>query len=180
MSIGLPARCRLDAIDDGVDTRAVYEHIDGVQCVHCLATTRSLPSVLSLSRTRLRFLPSQHIRAPSPSFGAGYGFERLGDATWFSPAACTYWGDIDTHGFAILDGLRARLPLVGSMLMSCEVLDAFRPFWTREETPHVADLLQLTESERSVYDDLRYDRLGVGVRLEQERIPMSYAMPAAA
>jgi hypothetical protein len=35
------------------------------------------------------------------------------------------------------------------MLMSCEVLDAFRPFWTREETPHVADLPQLTESERS-------------------------------
>jgi hypothetical protein len=107
-------------------------------------------------------------------FGSGYGVERLAVVTWLRGVTCTYWGDIDTHGFAILDQLRAVLPDVVSMLMDKETLLALRPFWTRERAPHVADLGQLTDAERAVYDDLRFDRLGIGVRLEQERIPMRW------
>jgi hypothetical protein len=107
-------------------------------------------------------------------FGAGYGVERLAIATWLREVACTYWGDIDTHGFAILDQLRAFLPDVASLLMDKETLLALRPFWTREETQRVADLGHLIDAERAVYDDLRFDRLGIGVRLEQERVPMRW------
>ena len=42
-------------------------------------------------------------------FGAAYGFEMLGAAPWLQRRAIHYWGDIDTHGFAILDQLRAHL-----------------------------------------------------------------------
>ena len=42
-------------------------------------------------------------------FGAGYGFEMLAGADWWlQVVGFIYWGDIDTHGFAILDQLRRR------------------------------------------------------------------------
>jgi hypothetical protein len=43
-------------------------------------------------------------------FGAGSGLEHLATVPWLASAAVHYWGDIDTHGFAISDQLRAALP----------------------------------------------------------------------
>ncbi|HTF44517.1 MAG TPA: DUF3322 domain-containing protein, partial [Terriglobales bacterium] len=40
-------------------------------------------------------------------FGLGYGLARLSEAEWLQTKTLYYWGDIDTHGFAILDRLRA-------------------------------------------------------------------------
>ena len=40
-------------------------------------------------------------------FGSGYGFDVLAGAAWLHTCSIHYWGDIDTHGFAILDQLRA-------------------------------------------------------------------------
>ncbi|MGI6299138.1 MAG: Wadjet anti-phage system protein JetD domain-containing protein [Saccharofermentanales bacterium] len=39
-------------------------------------------------------------------FGAGYGFDHLASASWLNQKDIYYWGDIDTHGFAILNQLR--------------------------------------------------------------------------
>ena len=49
-------------------------------------------------------------------------------------------------------------------------LEAHRLLWTTEEAPHIAPLGRLTPEEAALYADLRYDRLGRSVRLEQERI----------
>lgn len=43
-------------------------------------------------------------------FGQGYALDRLGDIPWLHRCPLHYWGDIDTHGFAILDRLRAHFP----------------------------------------------------------------------
>ena len=43
-------------------------------------------------------------------FGLGYAVDRLDDVHWLRDKAIHYWGDIDTHGFAMLDRLRARFP----------------------------------------------------------------------
>jgi hypothetical protein len=58
-------------------------------------------------------------------FGAGYGFEMLREAAWLSRCRIHYWGDIDTHGFAILDQLRAHFADVESFLMDRATLLAF-------------------------------------------------------
>ena len=34
-------------------------------------------------------------------FGSGYGFEALKQASWLATRQLYYWGDLDTHGFAI-------------------------------------------------------------------------------
>lgn len=104
-------------------------------------------------------------------FGAGYGFEALAHARWLRNCALHYWGDIDTHGFAILDQLRAQHPHATSFLMDRQTLLAHRLLWTGEPQPTLRDLTRLTPAERALYDDLRWLRLSdTPLRLEQERI----------
>lgn len=107
-------------------------------------------------------------------FGGGYGIDRLATAQWLCSRAVVYWGDIDTHGFAILNRLRTLFPQTSSLLMDRETLLTHRAQWSFEATPQTADLHGLDPKERALYDDIRFDRLGSGVRLEQERVPFSY------
>jgi hypothetical protein len=111
-------------------------------------------------------------------FGAGYGVSSLAAATWLTDVDVHYWGDIDTHGFVILDSLRAVLPATRSLLMDRATLLAHRSFWDQEKTPATHDLLHLQPDEASLYDDLRTNQLGERVRLEQERIRTLWLLEA--
>ncbi len=103
-------------------------------------------------------------------FGAGYGWESLASATWLCRCDLRYWGDIDTHGFAILHQLRAFLPQVSSFLMDRETLMAHRDHWGEELSPARHELANLTAEESALYDELRFESIRPGLRLEQERI----------
>jgi hypothetical protein len=103
-------------------------------------------------------------------FGLGYGLDRLAALPWLREKQLFYWGDIDTHGFAILAKLRASFPNAVSFLMDRDTLIAHQALWVQEQEPHDGELAALTDSEKSLFDDLRHDRLGERVRLEQERI----------
>lgn len=109
-------------------------------------------------------------------FGLGYGVELLQTASWIAQAHVSYWGDIDTHGFAMLDRLRGVFPKVRSLLMNRETLMAHRPLWGREEVPCRATLSRLDPDEQVLFDDLVHDRVGEKVRLEQERISFSWVV----
>ena len=103
-------------------------------------------------------------------FGAGYGWDGLTKARWLAGCDLHYWGDIDTHGFAILDQLRSHFPRAASFLMDRQTLLAHRLHWGDEPEPARHDLSRLTTEEAEVFDELRFDRLQPGLRLEQERI----------
>lgn len=103
-------------------------------------------------------------------FGSGYGIDRLEDVRWLASRVITYWGDIDTHGFAILDRLRGLFPSARSLLMDRATLLSHHAQWSVEPAPHTGELGRLDAEEQALYDDLRRDRLGSGVRLEQERV----------
>jgi hypothetical protein len=103
-------------------------------------------------------------------FGAGYGWEALARAAWLQRCQLHYWGDIDTHGFAILDQLRSQFPHAASMLMDMDTLLAHRAHWGAEPEPARHDLPLLTPAEAAVYDALRFDQLQPRLRLEQERV----------
>lgn len=103
-------------------------------------------------------------------FGGGYGFEMLAEARWLQHCTLHYWGDIDTHGFAILSQLRAHFPHTQSLLMDAETLLAHQSLWGNEPMPVRHDLQRLTATEQTLFDDLRDNRLGTALRLEQERI----------
>jgi hypothetical protein len=113
-------------------------------------------------------------------FGAGYGFEMLAGARWLHGCQLYYWGDIDTHGFAILDQLRVRLPQVQSLLMDRATLLAHQSQWGNEPQPVLRVLPRLDAAEAALLDDLRSHRLGVRVRLEQERLGFEWVKAALA
>ncbi|WP_338865494.1 DUF3322 domain-containing protein [Myxococcus stipitatus] len=103
-------------------------------------------------------------------FGLGYWLEQLGALPWLSLARVYYWGDIDTHGFAILDRLRALLPHARSLLMDHDVLRAHSANWSQEKAQHLGTLTRLTQPEASLLEDLQHQRFGERVRLEQEHV----------
>lgn len=106
----------------------------------------------------------------------GYGIQAVARFPWLMSAACFYWGDIDTHGFAILSGLRAHVPHVHSLLMDETTLHSHASLWIQEPKQHSADILPfLTPEEHAVYDGLKQQRWGQDVRFEQERIAWQYA-----
>ena len=111
-------------------------------------------------------------------FGLGYGLDRLSEVRWLHRCALHYWGDIDTYGFHILDRLRVLFPEAKSFLMDRETLVEHAPLWVRESDPYDGDLPRLNAMEGALYDDLRQNRLGQRVRLEQERIPYGWLRSA--
>ncbi|MGF2950850.1 Wadjet anti-phage system protein JetD domain-containing protein, partial [Mycobacterium sp. THU-M116] len=103
-------------------------------------------------------------------WGKGFEIDSVGRLRWLAEADILYWGDIDTHGFAILDRLRARLPRALSVLMDRDTLLAHRDRWVTEDHPAKSVLTRLTPDEYDLYSELVADGLGERVRLEQERI----------
>ena len=79
--------------------------------------------------------------------GLGHAVSLIAGSRWLSERDVHYWSDLDTHGFAMLDRLRASLPRVRSLLMDRATLLTHRPLWTAEEAPHVAPLDRLTPEE---------------------------------
>ncbi len=123
-----------------------------------------------ITENEINFLAFPNLPRSMVVFGAGYGFDSLAKASWLHRCAVHYWGDIDTHGFAILDQLRTHLPHAESFLMDRETLMAHPSQWVTEPQPVCRDLPRLTPEEQALYDDLRDNRIRPALRLEQERI----------
>lgn len=110
--------------------------------------------------------------------GLGYGVDQLADIAWLKGLRLVYWGDIDTHGFAIVNRARTHFPDVITVLMDELTLHAFKDLWGKENQPHGAlELPLLTFEESKVYLALKRNSWGQNVRLEQERIAWDYAWP---
>jgi hypothetical protein len=106
-------------------------------------------------------------------FGGGYAAEALQSLTWLADLDMVYWGDLDTHGFAILNRLRRRFPHVRSMLMDRATLLAHESQWVAEPSQATAVPEELTAEELACYQDLVSGVFGPTVRLEQERVSFS-------
>ncbi len=148
---------------------------DAVVRVEELARTEIECEKLLVVENEVTFLALPVIPNVLAVFGAGFDVLRLGRVPWVADRTVIYWGDIDTHGFVILDRLRGVLPRVDSALMDLETLLSHRTQWVREPTPSREILTRLTPVESDVYAALATDALGPAVRLEQERVSFTTA-----
>lgn len=123
-----------------------------------------------ITENEVNYLTFPNAESSMVLFGAGYGFEMLRHIEWLSKCFVHYWGDIDTHGFAILDQLRGLLGSAQSLLMDRETLFEFQSQWGREEKQATHNLFRLTLPEQALYDALRNNSIQENLRLEQERI----------
>lgn len=163
----LDAKVRLLPMESDQDitlTRASFSSLD-------------LPvSKVFITENEINFLAFPCIPGAMVIFGAGYGFDNFAAAAWLNRKNIFYWGDIDTHGFAILNQLRGLLPHVRSFLMERGTLLAHRQFWGVETQPETRSLARLSADENTLYDQLRRNHWGDRVRLEQERIGFDYLL----
>lgn len=171
-----PVRIRFRLLDAGHALPAAGSDI--VITAGAFAGLDPAASQVFITENEINFLAFPPLRDSMVIFGAGYGFDMLAAVSWLHARAIYYWGDIDTHGFAILDQLRSLFPHVRSVLMDRATLLAHRKQWGREPQPVKRDLPRLNATERALFDDLRDNRLGHQVRLEQERIGFGWVEKA--
>ena len=166
-----PVRIRFRLLDPALPSLPGCEGLSDITLDAASFATLALPvERVFITENETNFLAFPEAAGAIVVFGAGYGWEALGSAPWLQCCPLHYWGDIDTHGFAILDQLRGRLPHVSSLLMDRGTLLAHRTHWAAEPDPVPHDLLRLTPEEATLYDDLRFDRIQARLRLEQERV----------
>lgn len=103
--------------------------------------------------------------------GGGRRVEFVARIPWAQEVV--YWGDLDSHGFAILNRLRLLGVSSTSALMDSETLLAHRDQWVPDPQPNVEALGLLTPGEQAT---LRLLGAEGNIRLEQERIPWEYAL----
>jgi len=131
-----------------------------------------------ITENETNFLAFPQVPGALVVFGSGYGWDALGCAHWLDHCEIHYWGDIDTHGFAILDQLRGQFGHVSSLLMDRGTLMAHETMWDVEPDPARQDLPRLTRVESALYDELRDNRIRPGLRLEQEYIGFGFLLAA--
>ena len=166
-----PERVRLRFLDQQHNTWVPGSDADYTLSARAFARLEPAARRVVVTENEINFLAFPPMADSLVVFGAGYGFDALAQAAWLHERTLHYWGDIDTHGFAILDQLRGHFPHARSFLMDRDTLLAHEAQWTTEPQPTQRDLLRLTDAERRLYDDLRWRRLkDEPVRLEQERV----------
>ncbi|OOH85009.1 hypothetical protein BMT54_12030 [Pasteurellaceae bacterium 15-036681] len=133
-------------------------------------------SKVIIVENEINYLTLPNIKDCWAIWGAGYGVNQLINAKWLNKCQLYYWGDIDTHGFAILNQLRTAFPKVTSLLMDKEVLVDNLALCSREEKQSNAVLSNLTEQEQVLYQALQQNYYGEKLRLEQEFVPFGVAI----
>ena len=165
-----PTRIRFRALDPDLSL------LPGTRCpdikldVESFARLELTPRRIFITENEINYLAFPARPQSIVLFGAGYGWEALARCAWLHRHPIYYWGDIDTHGFGILDQLRGHFGAVQSFLMDRATLMAHRDLWGAEDKPLRAKLSRLNSDELALYQALRDDEIAVGLRLEQEHI----------
>ncbi len=155
-----------------------------------------------ICENEVTFLSLPQISNTIAIFGSGYEVAQLGPLANIAASDVIYWGDIDTHGFAILNALRttmlrsarSRLKAAGdeagannlsarslnvrSMLMDSETLLRNWEWVVQEKEQTITVLENLIDDEYFCYEDLISNKHGKRLRLEQELIPFHQVVAA--
>jgi hypothetical protein len=169
-----PLRVRFRVLDPNIRLLPVEADQD-ITLTQAAFASLVLPELkVFITENEINFLAFPDVPDAMVIFGAGYGFDNLAAAPWLNQKYVYYWGDIDTHGFAILNQLRGFLPHAVSFLMDQQTLLVHRALWGVETQPETGTLARLNSAESTLYDQLRQNHWGHRVRLEQERMGFDY------
>jgi hypothetical protein len=140
-----------------------------------LAQTEPGAKTVFLTENKINGLAFPPVKHSLVIFGLGYGVEMLPDIPWLGKKEMIYWGDIDTHGFAILSQLRGYFPNVRSILMDRKTLLDHRALWGAEDPAksYTGELPHLTPEEDDLFVALKQNKFRPHLRLEQERVRFS-------
>ena len=176
----LPVQMRLRILDPALRalTRGLGDFIAPVDQIAALDLPASRVLVVENLQSGLA-LPD--MPGTVAVIGLGYSVDLLGHIPWLRELESIYWGDLDTHGFAILNRARMYLPRLMSLMMDEKTMTRFSSLWSTEISQHPGTGLGLlTDDEQAVFLALKDNRWGQNLRLEQERIAWPYVCAALA
>ncbi|UWG97976.1 DUF2220 family protein [Dehalobacter sp. DCM] len=162
-----PVTVRLRMLDQ---EQYIFGLSDMIIPVEQLALLNPPVSRVFITENEINGLCFPDVRSSMVIFGLGYGVDVLKAVPWLKEKEIYYWGDIDTHGFSMLDQVRSFLPQTRSMLMDERILLNHHHLWSVEEKPFFGQLTRLTADEYKLLCLLQGNSWGRGVRLEQERV----------
>ncbi len=171
-----PSRVRLRVLDPNIRLLPMESDQDITLTQAAFSSLHFPVSKVFITENEINFLAFPVVPDAMVVFGAGYGFDNLAAASWLQQKTIYYWGDIDTHGFAILNQFRGFFPHTTSFLMDRQTLLNHRPLWGVETHPEMANLARLNSDESTLYDQLRRNHWGDRIRLEQERIGFDFLL----
>ena len=171
-----PSRVRFRVLDSNVRLLPVKTDQDITLTQAAFTSLDFSVSKVFITENEINFLAFPDVPGSIVIFGAGYGFDNLAAASWLHQKNIYYWGDIDTHGFAILNQFRGFFPHAVSFLMDQKTLLNHQPLWGVEVQPETGTLVRLNAEESALYDQLRQNHWGERVRLEQERIRFDFLL----
>jgi hypothetical protein len=145
-----------------------------------LAQTDPGAKTIFITENKINGLAFPQVKHSLVMFGLGYGVEMLPDIPWLGKKDIIYWGDIDTHGFAILSQIRGYFTNVRSILMNQKTLLDHKALWGAEDPDkrYAGDLHHLTSEEYDLFVELKQNILSNHLRLEQERVRFSAVQEA--
>ncbi len=171
-----PSRVRFRLLDPNIWMLPTESDQDITLTQASFSSLDLLVSKVFITENEINFLAFPDVPDSMVIFGAGYGFDNLAAALWLQQKDIYYWGDIDTHGFAILNQFRKFFPHSISFLMDRYTLLEHRPLWGAEAQPETANLARLNPEESALFDQLRHNHWGERIRLEQERIGFDFLL----
>ena len=137
---------------------------------------RPLPKALIICENLVNVLAMPDTAGVIAAHGGGYSAPELARIPWVADVPVLYWGDLDSHGFAILNRLRHHIPHAKSILMDEATLSRYADLCVFEPEPNVGTFDHLAPAEQTALAALHAPN---GMRrLEQERIEWEYAMNA--
>ena len=133
-----------------------------------------------ITENKVNGLAFPKVRDAMVIFGLGYGIRSLATVSWLKDKELVYWGDIDTHGFAILSQVRKMFPGTRSLMMDETTLREHLSLCVLEQGAKrfLGELPDLSTEESALFESLKDNRLGRNLRLEQERIRYSWVLKA--
>jgi hypothetical protein len=173
----LPFEARLRLLDPKL--RRIVGGLENITApIEQLISLQIAPSLVIIVENRQTGLAFGDLPGAVLFMGHGKGISFLSRLPWLKDVRSLYWGDIDTHGLAILSVARSHLKGLESVLMDERTLLSHKDLWGAESKQHGAlESAHLTQPEQTLYSNLKNDCWGHKVRLEQERIDWSLAWP---
>jgi hypothetical protein len=173
-----PALVRIRILDPAL--RAALQGLDDLSApLEQVAALELAPSTVLVVENLQSGLALPDLPSTVAFIGLGNRVDVLSRIPWIRGCKGIYWGDIDTHGYAILHRARQHFPQLRSVLMDEATLLQFSDLWTTEAEPYRAEELALLQpAERAMYQGLKEHRWRDRLRLEQERIAWNVAVAA--
>lgn len=179
-----PARIHFTYLDP--DHRATGARIHDSATVDDTFTPAYQPQIVVISENKDTAIHFPPIKGGIAVEGDGFGGKTAAKFPWLTGAPrLYYWGDIDGHGFEILNGYRADGLPVTSILMDPATYETYQRYGTNTDKNNAVlkpgepkPLPHLTDTERDLYHRLLDPTHTGHRRIEQERIPLGIALEA--